>query len=182
MALEKEYPSHPDLTGGGQTNLHTHAGGASNPYIILTKTNNQNVGGGNGTEAWWSWNGEDKKDTGFIHSTVTNSERVYVAADGWYAVRFVGNVMQTGSARSTLQGIIRINGGATQRKGSIRDYTRGAVYGNFSPGLDCIIQLSANDYIEVGTRVEDTDQTYTLNTNGSEIGDDENLLMISKVG
>ena len=26
MSLEKKYPSHPDLTGGGQTALHGHAG------------------------------------------------------------------------------------------------------------------------------------------------------------
>ena len=27
MAIEKEYPGHPDLTGGEQTTLHSHAGG-----------------------------------------------------------------------------------------------------------------------------------------------------------
>lgn len=27
MAVEKEYPGHPDLTGGGETSLHSHAGG-----------------------------------------------------------------------------------------------------------------------------------------------------------
>jgi len=178
----KEYPGHPDLTGGGETTLHSHTGGASMPYIILTKTNNQNVGGGNGTEVWWTWNGEDKKDSGFVHSNSTNSGRVQVSSSGWYAIRFVGNIEQIGSARSTLQGIIRVNGGTTQRKGSIRDYSRGSGYGNFSPGLDCIIQLSNGDYIEVGTRVEDTDQTYTLNTCGGEIADDENLLIVSKVG
>lgn len=28
MAIEKEYPGHPDLTGGGETLLHSHPGGA----------------------------------------------------------------------------------------------------------------------------------------------------------
>jgi len=180
--VEKIYPSHPDLTLGGITDLHSHSGGSSTPYIILTKSNNQDVGGSNGTEVWWTWDGEDKKDAGFTHSTSSNSGRVYVSADGWYAIRFLGNIQQTGSARSTLQGIIRVNGGSTQRKGSIRDYTRGSGYGNFSPGLDCIIHLSNGDYIEVGTRVEDTDKTYTLNTNGNEIDNDENLLIVNKVG
>lgn len=27
MAIEKEYPGHPDLTGGGVTNLHSHTDG-----------------------------------------------------------------------------------------------------------------------------------------------------------
>ncbi|GAG95159.1 unnamed protein product [marine sediment metagenome] len=26
MGLEKEYPGHPDLTGGGETELHSHPG------------------------------------------------------------------------------------------------------------------------------------------------------------
>lgn len=164
-------------------NTPSSGGSSSNPMIILTKSSsvNQNVGGANGTEVYWTWDGEDKKDTGFTHSTVTNSERVQVDADGWYQIRFVGNVQQTGSARTTLQGIIRVNGGTTERKGSIRDYTRGAGYGNLSPGLDCIKQLSNGDYIEIGTKVEDTDGVYTLSTNGAEIGDEENLLIVTKV-
>lgn len=152
--------------------------------IILTKSSgdNQDVGGVNGSETWWTWDGEDYKDPLFDHSTVTNPGRVTVGADGWYHVRFCANVQQTGSARTTLQGIVRVNGGTTQRKGSIRDYTRGSVYGNASPGLECTLQLNAGDYIEVGTRIEDTDSTYTLYTNGSEIDDDENVLEIERVG
>lgn len=156
--------------------------GGSAPMAILTKSvaANQNVGGANNTEVWWTWDGYDKLDTGFSF-TATSSE-ITVTSAGWYQIRFVGNVEQSGAARTTIQGILRINGGTTQRKGSIRDYTRGSSYGNCSPGLDCIIELEANDVIEVGTRIEDTDATYTLSTNGAEIADDENLLMITKVG
>jgi hypothetical protein len=153
------------------------------PMIILTKSSsvNQNIGGANDTEVWWTWDGEDKKDAGFTHSTSVNSERVQVDADGWYQIRFIGQAMQGGANRTTLQGIIRVDGGTTQRKGSVRDYTRGSGYGNASPGLDCIMQLSNGSYIEVGTRVEDTDATYTIESNGAEIADDENLLYIIKI-
>ena len=153
------------------------------PMIILTKSStvNQNVGGSNGAEVWWAWDGEDKKDTGFTHSTSTNSERVQVDADGWYHIRFLGNAQQTGGDRSTLHGIIRVNGGDTERKGSIRSYSRGSSYGNLSPGLECVMELEDGDYIELGTRVEDTDGIYTINTNGAEIEDDENLLIIKKM-
>jgi outer membrane murein-binding lipoprotein Lpp len=151
--------------------------------IILTKSSsgNQNVGGANGTEVFWSWNGQDRIDSNFEHSVTTNPEQIKVLSAGWYRIRFLGNVQTTGSARATLHGIFRINGGSTQRKGTIRSYTRGAAYGNPSPGLECIISLSANDTIEVGTRIEDADATYTINTNGAEIDDDENLLIIEKL-
>jgi len=159
----------------------TVGGGSPSAMIVLAKSSNQNVGGSNGTEIWWTWNGEDRKDAGFTHSNTVNPGRVQVDADGWYRVRFLGNVEQTGSARTTLHGILRVNGGATQRKGSVRDYTRGSGYGNCSPGLECVIQLSAGDYIEVGTRVEDTDGVYTLHTTGGEIANEENVLIIEKV-
>lgn len=157
---------------------------AEEPLIILSKSSavNQNVGGADGTEVWWTWNGEIRKDTGYTHSNAVNPSRVQVDADGWYHVRFCGNAEQTGAARTTLQGIIRVNGGATQRLGTIRDYTRGSAYGNVSPGLDTILELSNGDYIEVGTRVEDTDGVYTLNSNdGTEILNDENQLTLVKV-
>jgi len=168
----------------GEISSHSHAvGGGSLSCIICTKSSsvNQNVGGSNGTEVYWTWDGETRKDSDFTHSTSSNSERVTVNSNGWYQIRFVGNVQQGGGARSTLHGIIRVNGGSTQRLGSVRDYSRGSGYGNLSPGLDCIMELSEGDYIEVGTRIEDTDSTYTLSTNGGEINDDENLLMIIKL-
>ncbi len=33
MGLEKEYPAHPDLTGGGQTDLHNHPGGGGGANV-----------------------------------------------------------------------------------------------------------------------------------------------------
>ncbi len=32
MGVEKDYPGHPDLTGSGETDLHSHAGGGGIAY------------------------------------------------------------------------------------------------------------------------------------------------------
>lgn len=160
------------------------SGGGGIVMIILSKTTdtNQDVGGANGTEVFWTWNTEVRKDTGFTHSTESNSERVQVDADGWYRIRFLGNAQQTGANRTTLQGIYRINGGSTLLNGTIRDYTRGSGYGNLSPGLEYVFELSDGDYIEVGTKVEDTDGAYTINTNdGTEITNGESVLILEKI-
>lgn len=164
------------IEDGAQVNVPT-------PMIILSKSSSvsQNVGGANGTEVIWTWDGEIKKDTGFTHDNSTNSSRVEVDEDGWYEVHFIGGAQTTGSARTTLQGIHKVNGGATSRGGSLRNYARGSGYGNMSPGLIYTLQLSAGDYIEVGTRVEDTDSSYTINTSGGEISDDCHYLRVRKI-
>lgn len=169
---------------GSYSRLATVAeAGGTLPMIVLGKTSaaSQSIGGANGTEVWWTWNSEVKKDSGFTHSTSTNSNRITVDSDGWYEIAFVGSAQTSGSARTTLQGIFRINGGATSRRGTQRSYTRGAGYGNASPGLFATLQLSAGDYLEVGTRIEDTDQSYTISTTGAEIDDDSHYLQIKKV-
>ena len=153
------------------------------PMIILSKSStvNQNVGGANGTEVYWTWDGEDFKDDFYTHDNTTNSGRVTVAEDGWYEVTFLGGAQTGGGARTTLQGIYRIDGGTTKRGGSLRNYARGASYGNITTGLITTFFVSAGSYIEVGTRVEDTDAAYTINTSGSEISDDCHYFCIKKV-
>lgn len=153
------------------------------PMIILSKSSSvsQNVGGANGAETWWTWDGEDFKDSFYTHSNSTNSNRVTVAEDGWYEVTFLGGAQTTGSARTTLQGIYRIDGGTTKRGGSLRNYARGSAYGNMTTGLITTFFVSAGSYIEVGSRVEDTDAAYTINTSGGEISDDCHYFCIKKV-
>lgn len=144
------------------------------PLVVLTKSStvNQNVGGANGTEVYWTWDGQTTVDATYTHSTSTNPSRITVNATGIYEVCFIGGAQTTGSARTTLQGIYRINGGSTLRGGSLRNYTRGAAYGNITTGLIYTLSLTSGDYIEVGTRVEDSDGSYTINTSGGEISDD----------
>lgn len=147
------------------------------PIAIYSQTTNQNVGGSNGTEVVWEWQTIEKEDAGYTLST----SAVTIATDGWYEINLTANVMQTGNSRSTLQGFYRINGGTSIFNGTVRDYSRGAVYGNLTAGLSNIIQLTAGDYIEVGTRIEDTDGVYVINTIASEVTAGESRLILKKI-
>lgn len=137
---------------------------------------------GSNTEVIWTWDGEIKKDDIFYHSNSVSPSRVEVTEEGWYAIDFIGSVMQTGVGRATLQGMYRINGGTTKYRGTIRSYTEGAAYGNCSPSVNSIVELSAGDYVEVGTNVEYSDAVYTMNTSGSEISEDSHIFTMRKVG
>lgn len=170
-------------TSAGATKKITVEYLRSVPMVVLSKSSTvtQNVGGANGTVAYWTWDGQTKIDAMFTHSIVTNSERVTVNETGWYEVIFRGSAQQTGSARTTLEGVYRIDGGTIVCGGTFKNYSRGAGYGNISAGVHTIIQITAASYIEVGTRVEDSDGTYTINTGGAEISDDESVLIIKRV-
>jgi len=176
-----------ELTDGSVTTLHSHSGGSVPPWAQYTKSSsdNQDVGGGNGDIVYWTWDGEDYEDSSYFTHTL-GSALITVLEEGWYHIRFCGNVQQQGGARTTLEGVFRVNSGTAQAKGTRKNYSRGANYGNISPGIDCRVYLEANDVVEVGTRVEDSDDNsapyYVMNTNGAEIGDDENLLLLEYIG
>ncbi len=152
-------------------------------FALLQKTSavSQDVGGSNGTEAWWTWDTETKLDSNFTHSVVTQPSRLAVGEDGWYHIRFVGNAATTGNARTTLQGIYRVNGGTTKTRGTVRSYDRGSSYGAMTPQLDAWVQLTAGDYVEVGTKVDDTDSAYTINTTGPSISDDDHEFFVERI-
>ena len=171
-----------DSTVPGPTGPAGPAGPAI-PFIVLGKTSavSQNVGGANGTEVFWTWNTQIKTDAAFTHSVSVNSARIEVTDDGWYEVTFVGHAQQGGVARTSFQGIHRVNGGTTSRRGSVGSYARGSNFGNPTPSALFTVQLTAGDYIELGTLVEDTDAAYTTNTSGAEIDDESHFLQIKKV-
>lgn len=172
-----------DVSGTATTKKMTVVNFKSIPTIILSKSSsvNQNVGGANGTECWITWDGQTLVDAEFTHSTSTNSTRVTVNQTGLYEVVFLLGAQTTGSARTTLQGVYRIDGGTTMRGGSLRNYARGSSYGNMTTGLIYTLSITSGSYIEVGTRVEDTDAVYTINTSGGEISDDCHQLVIKKI-
>ena len=171
-------------TSEGNTVKMTAANLRAVPMVILSKSStvSQNVGGANGTVAYWTWDGQTKIDSMFTHSTVTNSERVTINTTGWYEIIFRGSAQQTGSARTTLEGLYRIDAGTAIAGGTFKNYSRGASYGNISAGIHTIIQITAASYIEVGTRVEDSDGTYTITaSSGAEVLEEESVLIIKRV-
>ena len=171
-------------TSEGNTVKMTAANLRATPMIILSKSStvSQNVGGANGTVAYWTWDGQTKIDSMFTHSTVTNSERVTINTTGWYEIIFRGSAQQTGASRTTLEGLYRIDAGTAYAGGTFKNYSRGSSYGNISAGVHTIISITAASYIEVGTRVEDSDETYTITAaSGTEIGNEECVLIIKRV-
>lgn len=156
----------------------------ANPYhptIILAKdsSSNQDVGGSNGTVSFWTWDTVRRADTGYAYSP--GSGVVTVLKAGWYMIKFIGNVQTEGSAGTTIQGVFRLSDGVTNQGGTIKSYTRGAAYGNATPALEYPIFLDANETVEVGTMIEDSDAVYVINTSGSEIADESHLFMITQM-
>ena len=135
------------------------------PYAHLTITTVQNHGGADGTVVYHDWDGTQLHiDTGITHSTSTNPSRITVTDAGTYQLIWNGGYEQGGSARTTLASLYRIDGGAAITRGKQRNYTRGFAYGDASLGVVTEIELTAGQYIEVGTIVEDTDGVYTINS------------------
>ena len=135
------------------------------PYAHFTITTAQNHGGANGTVLYHEWDGSElNKDTGFTHSTVTNPGRIEVDETGRYQIIWNAGYENTGANRATLASLYRIDGGTAVTRGKQRNYSRGSVYGDISLGVVTEIDMTAGEYIEVGTIVEDTDATYTINS------------------
>jgi len=177
-------------TNSGTVTLATLAAGGSTDVqmAVLNKTSSasQDVGGAAATVVWWSWDGQELIDTAdFTHSTVTNNTRLAVDTAGWYEVIFVGGAQNAGGGRVTLRPCYRVNGGTTLFKGGARNYGRGSGYGNVSVMLHIVIELDADDYVEVGTEVAVTEGTYTMYTDSSntsgEIDDEEHTFIMKKL-
>jgi len=135
-------------------------------YAELAVLTSQNVGGVNGTETLINWDDTAPHvGTMFTHSTSTNPSRLYVTETGRYSLVTNMMALTTGANRTSLVSRLKINGTTYDNKGQQKGYTRGSIYGlKVSVGLNVELDLTAGDYIEVGTYVQDTDATYTLNT------------------
>lgn len=158
-----------ELTGGGETSLHSHAGGGgSQPYVHLGKNVTQNVGGSNGSVTYVSWQVTDHKDSEFTHDSGSNPSRIQVNQDGRYSIKANVSAEQGGSARTTLAICGRKNGSTLIERAKHRNYSRGSGYGDLSLIWLTELELNSGDYIEIAVIVDDTDQTYTINTFNDE--------------
>jgi len=139
--------------------------GSTAPYVHLTILTAVNHGGSNGTVAYANWDGSEiHKDSGFTHSTSTNSSRVQVDTAGRYSLYFNIQCIEGGSARTTLMSHYRIDGTTVVIRGRQRNYSRGSGYGDLGVSMTTEVDLTSGQYIEVGTTVDDTDGTYTVNS------------------
>tara|TARA_R110000772_G_C13310332_1_gene440693 strand:- start:88759 stop:90138 length:1380 start_codon:yes stop_codon:yes gene_type:complete len=135
------------------------------PFAHLTMLTVQNMGGANGTVRTANWGGTQLHiDPEFTHSITTNPSRITVVDTGRYSIYWNVGCTQTGGARTTLNSRILINGVTANALGRKHNYSRGSAYGDLSVGMTTEIELTAGDYIECQTIVDDTDATYTVNT------------------
>jgi hypothetical protein len=137
------------------------------PFAHLTIATSVDVGGPDNTTTYMDWDGTElNKDTGFTHSTATNSSRIQVDVTGRYQLNWTMTADNTGSARFTLMSQYRVNGATVVTRGRQYNYSRGSGYNaEFGVGMQTEVELTAGDYIELSVEVADTDSVgYVVNT------------------
>lgn len=84
MTVKEEEVAHKDLVGGGETNLHSHAGGNGidpKPFVAVDSTGNQAI---TGTEATVNLNSKPLDNAGYTLS----ANEIQVNQDGKYWVSY----------------------------------------------------------------------------------------------
>ncbi len=94
------------------------------------------------------WDAEEVKDNDFSHDNVTNNERITINSNGTYIIIGTINTVNTGAARATGYMNLRVNG-ADDPDTRVRNYSRGAAYGDFSLLVATLKVLNATDYIDL---------------------------------
>jgi len=93
----------------------------------------------------------------FTHDVSTNNSRVTVGATGRYSIKATIGAEQTDAGRCTLGVQVRVNGTTNYIKARALGYSRGSAYGNYGINLYTELDLTAADYIEIMTIMEDAD-------------------------
>ena len=109
------------------------------------------------------WDAEEVKDNDFSHDNVTNNERITINSNGTYIIIGTINTVNTGAARATGYMNLRVNG-ADDPDTRVRNYSRGAAYGDFSLLVATLKVLNATDYIDLYVGIDDADQSDAVNT------------------
>lgn len=150
----------------GEISSHTHSDvWVPNPYFIhLGKTAVQNFGGANGSTTTVEWEAQHNVGTGFTHSASVTPSRITFEFDGRVSVMGVVGAQQTGTARTTLKSAFAVNGGTLNERASTRNYSRGANYGDIGVVWMFELNVTSGDYLELITKVDDTDAAYTINS------------------
>lgn len=135
-------------------------------FIHVQPTTVQNIGGANGTAVVINWDTTPLHiDTAsFTHSSSVNPSRILVVSTGRYSINVSVSGETLGAARSTLMSSVLVDGTTAITRGRQRNYTRGLAYGDLSWNHNTEIELTAGQYIEIVSTVQDTDGVYTINS------------------
>jgi hypothetical protein len=110
------------------------------------------------------WDTQDAISTDyFTHSTSTNNHRITVDEDGIYHLICNLNYYNTTTnARNTAVAYIKVNGTRIQQTRAYA-YDRGSSYGKYQTlHINTVLDLEANDYVEVWTNAYNIDGTLYL--------------------
>jgi hypothetical protein len=128
-------------------------GGAVGNILRVTHTAQQDISStSTASPLALSWNTEIDKDSGFTHSTVTNSSRLTVDSAGTYRLEVNAEAYNDSSNSRELISIgYSINGSATLEKAGNGCYFRGTNYSDNEAWLSFsdTFKLSASDYVEI---------------------------------
>jgi len=114
------------------------------------------------------WDIEDKKDSVFIHDTVTDNSRIKVLATGTYIAKG-GIVVESGSRYNGFVKL-RINGNTSLPERFCTGYARGSAgQDNTTLTFDFMVDLVENDYFEILVDRESTSSAANMVANMSSL-------------
>jgi len=97
-----------------------------------------------------SWGGEDVKDDDYYsHSNSSNNTRIYADVAGYYKLTYSINTDNADNSRTTIRTRVRRDGSTYEDRGTAYSYMRNTTDDKATNNASFIINLSANEYVEV---------------------------------
>jgi len=127
-----------------------------------------------------TWLSEVHKDSIYTHSTSSSPENITVTEAGTYLISYNINTENTGTNRFVPKTFVYINGSQLART-LATSYSRGASYDSVTTATwTGIVELSANDIVNVRMGKDDADQTSQVRV--QKEGTSISIARISAVG
>jgi len=151
----------------GTTGFTGSAGGTVD-YLRLEKTSfSENANVSKVSAVGVRWDNSVFKSNLYTHDTVTNAQTVTVGGDGIYIINCSVGTNNTGSARTTINGAVFVNGSIISGSES-SNYSRGSGYGDAVITIATQLELSTNDEIEIRIWSDDSDTSDSVDTVAAE--------------
>lgn len=97
-----------------------------------------------------SWGGEDVKDDDYYsHSNSSNNTRIYADVAGYYKLTYSINTDNADNSRTTIRTRVRRDGSTYEDRGTAYSYMRNTTDDKATNNASFIINLSANEYVEI---------------------------------
>ena len=179
LATQQSIKAYVDANAGGSS-----SGGTVDKFVALQNTGtgnaSPNINVNNTTAQAITWLSEVHKDSIYTHSTSTDPEEITVTEAGTYLITYNINTENNGTNRFVPKAFVYINGTVKNRT-MATSYSRGASYDSvMTASWAGIVELSANDVVEVRMGKDDADQTTSVQV--QKEGTSISIARISAVG